>query len=64
MKSLVAEGLERVLTDRKLRKVRKKPDSRRLPKVKPKGKGVYAITNEDIDHILAEEETSSYGRPR
>jgi hypothetical protein len=62
LKSLVAEGLELVLKEKKRKAATVKPDSRRLPTVRPKGTGTYSLTSEDISRILLEEETSHYGR--
>lgn len=64
LKNLVAEGLELLLKERRKKAAPERPDSSRLPKVHPKGKGTYTITPEDIDAILAEEEAASYGRNR
>lgn len=63
LRQLVTEGLERLLKDRAV-PAAAKPDSQRLPKVHPKGKGTYTLTHADIDRILAEEEVTSYGRAR
>jgi hypothetical protein len=64
LKNLVTEGLQRILEDRGQGKAISAPDSRRLPKVRPKGEGVYQMRNADVDAILAEEEAASYGRGR
>jgi len=64
LKNLVAEGLELLLKDRRIDRAGQKLDSTRLPKVRPKGKGLYKVTSEDIDRILAEEEAANYGRSR
>ena len=62
LKELVTEGLKRVLASHQAVDSDLAPDSGRLPKVRPKGKGSYAMTNADVDAILAEEEAVSYGR--
>ena len=64
LKHLVAEGLELLLMKRGQQKSLPEPDSRRLPKVRPKGKGLYSISPEEIACILAEEEATHYGNPR
>lgn len=64
LKNLVAEGLEMLLKQRRGGETLAKPDSRRLPKVRPKGKGLYEISGSDIDRILAEEEAANYGHSR
>lgn len=64
LKNLVAEGLELLLNERRQSASTKKPNSQRLPKVRPQGEGLYKITNADIDRILAEEEQGNYGRHR
>jgi hypothetical protein len=62
LKNLVAEGLEMLLRQRRGNGTSVKPDPRRLPKVRPKGDGLYSLSPADIDRILAEEEAASYGR--
>ena len=64
LKSLVAEGLELLLQKRGQQKPLAEPDSKRLPKVRPKGTGLYSISSKEIDCILAEEEATHYGNPR
>lgn len=61
LKSLVTEGLELLLKERRKQLTSVKPDSGRLPKVRPKGTGTYRLSPSDIDAILAEEEAASYG---
>ena len=62
LKNLVTEGLKRILAGHDVGKAGLAPDSRRLPKVHPKGEGTYPMSNADVDAILAEEEAASYGR--
>ena len=64
LKNLVTEGLQQVLEDQEESAAAFRPDSRRLPKVRPKGEGTYEMTNETVDAILAEEEAARYGSPR
>jgi hypothetical protein len=64
LKNLVTEGLELLLKDKADSTAVLRPDSRRLPKVRPKGKGTYAMTNAAVEAILAEEEAARYGSPR
>ena len=64
LKNLVAEGLAMLLRERGKAHASHRPDSDRLPKVRPKGKGLYTLSSSDIDRILAEEEAATYGRPR
>ena len=64
LKNLVAEGLELVIRKSRKSTSPTRPDSNRLPKVRPKGEGLYAISPEEIDCILAEEEAADYGRHR
>ena len=64
LKNLVTEGLEMLLLQRRKKSTLVKPDPRRLPKVRPKGDGLYSLSPTDIDRILAEEEAASYGRNR
>jgi hypothetical protein len=63
LKNLVTEGLQLLLKDTANPATAVRPDSRRLPKVRPQGKGTYAMTNEAVDAILAEEEAARYGCP-
>jgi hypothetical protein len=64
LKELVARGLERVVAEAGGGVAPACPDSRRLPKVRPAGEGTYAMSNADVDRLLAEEEGAPYGRPR
>jgi hypothetical protein len=63
LKNLVTEGLELLLKNT-ADSAAVRPDSRRLPKVRPQGKGTYAMTNAAVDAILAEEEAARYGSNR
>jgi len=60
LKELVAEGLRRVLEETSAAGSSTKPDSRRLPKVRPAGTGTYRMENADVDAILAEEEAARF----
>jgi len=64
LKNLVAEGLQRLLVDQGPPGSALRPDSRRLPKVRPAGQGTYPLSNATIEAILAEEEAASYGSHR
>jgi hypothetical protein len=65
LKQLVTEGLRRIVEDHQAATAANaRPDSGRLPKVTPKGNGSYALSNEAIDAILAEEEAAHYASRR
>ena len=64
LKALVALGLQRVVAEAGGGDAQVRPDSGRLPKVRPAGQGTYSMTNADVDRLLAEEEAATYGRPR
>jgi hypothetical protein len=63
LKELVARGLQRVVAEAGGDDGPSRPDSGRLPKVHPAGEGTYAMSNADVDRLLAEEEGAAYGRP-
>jgi hypothetical protein len=64
LKALVASGLEKILSEASQPTAASRPDSARLPKVRPAGEGTYTLSNADVDRLLAEEEAAHYGRPR
>ena len=64
LKKLVTEGLELLLKEQAASVADIRPDSRRLPKVRPAGKGTYAMSNAAVEAILAEEEAAAYGSDR
>jgi hypothetical protein len=64
LKELVARGLEQVVAEACGGDAMTRPDSARLPKVRPAGEGTYTLSNADVDRLLAEEEAAHYGRPR
>lgn len=64
LKNLVTEGLQLLLKDNVDSAAAVRPDSRRLPKVRPAGEGTYAMSNATIGAILAEEEAARYGSGR
>ena len=64
LKALVTEGLQLVIGRSGSGEAGTRPDSARLPKVSPVGKGTYSLTSVDIEQLLAEEEAARYGRGR
>lgn len=64
LKNLVTEGLQRLVNDQGASAGATRPDSRRLPKVRPAGEGTYPMSNATIEAILAEEEAARYASHR
>ena len=64
MKELIARGLEHAVSQDAGAESRKRPESKRLPKVPRRGRKRYAMSADEIAALFAAEEERWYGSPR